>query len=115
MKRVYPFFTRNFKIIWTKLALEDLEVIYEYIAKGSTYYAQKTIAKLRFRTQILKDFPESGRIIPEIENSNFRELIEGNYRIMYKVVNSNRIDILTVHNCARLIENAYDFSDFEDD
>ena len=31
------------KIIWTKLALEDLDVIYEYIAKGSTYYAQKTI------------------------------------------------------------------------
>ena len=59
------------QINWTEQAVLDLKEINFFISKDSKYYAQKTIAKLRLRTQILKDFPESGRIIPEIENSNF--------------------------------------------
>lgn len=48
-------------------------------------------------------------MVPEFENENIRELIKGNYRIVYQIIDDNRIDILTVHNCARLIENTYNF------
>jgi toxin ParE1/3/4 len=89
------------RINWTDQAVFDLKEIKYFISKDSKYYAQKTIEKLRFRTQILKEFPESGRIIPEIENPNFRELIEGSYRIMYKIVDLHRIDILTVFHTSR--------------
>ncbi len=89
------------QINWTEQAVFDLKDIKIYISKDSKYYAQKTIASIRFRTQILKLFPESGRIIPEIEVENYRELIEGNYRIMYKIVDEYRIDILSVFHSAR--------------
>ena len=89
------------QINWTEQAVLDLKDIKFYISKDSVYYAQKTIAKIRFRTQILKLFPKSGRIIPEIEVENYRELIEGNYRIMYKIVDAYRIDILSVFHSAR--------------
>lgn len=89
------------QINWTAQAVFDLKDISRYISRDSKYYAQKTIAILRYRTQILKTFPKSGRIIPEIEHEDFRELIEGNYRIMYKIVEEERIDILSVFHSAR--------------
>ena len=89
------------QINWTTQSVLDLKDIQFYIAKDSKYYAQKTIAKIRFKTQILKTFPKSGRIIPEIEDENYRELIDGNYRIMYKIVNKNRIDMLSIFHSAR--------------
>jgi len=39
--------------------------------------------------------------VPELTESDFRELIEGNYRIIYKVLNDKHVDILTVHHSAR--------------
>ncbi len=89
------------QIKWTEQAVFDLKDIKFYISKDSKFYAQKTIANIRFRTQILKTFPECGRIIPEIFDANYRELIEGNYRIMYKIVSEYRIDILTIFHSAR--------------
>ncbi len=44
--------------------------------------------------------PLSGRIVPEKEDPNIRELIEGNYRIFYRVTRNN-ITILRIHNSAR--------------
>ena len=39
--------------------------------------------------------------MPEINRENIRELIEGNYRIIYKILEENKIDILTIHHSAR--------------
>jgi plasmid stabilization system protein ParE len=40
------------EIIWTPFALEDLQSIYDYIAKDSTYYANRFIDKLVDRVDI---------------------------------------------------------------
>jgi len=45
--------------------------------------------------------PESGRIVPELENSEIRELFEGNYRIVYRIKTKDYIEILTVHHTSR--------------
>ena len=74
------------QINWTLLAKSDLKNIFDYIAFDSKYYAKKTILEIRDETQILKKFPQIGRVIPEIGNEHFREIIYGNYRIMYKLV-----------------------------
>ncbi|WP_223177628.1 type II toxin-antitoxin system RelE/ParE family toxin [Psychroflexus maritimus] len=50
---------------------------------------------------MLKSQNYSGRMISEIQNENIREILQGNYRIIYRVVNKNRIDILTVHHSSR--------------
>jgi len=72
------------KIIWTKRALIDLDDIAEYIAKGSPKYAHITVQNLIEETKILNSHPLIGRMVPEYGDENFRELIRGNYRIIYK-------------------------------
>jgi toxin ParE1/3/4 len=91
------------EIIWTPFALEDLQSIYDYIAKDSPYYANRFIDKLVDRVDILIDLPEAGRIVPEFENELIRELIEGSYRIIYKINSINEIGIVRVHHSARLL------------
>ena len=89
------------QIKWTRQSVKDLSDIFEYIRIDSKRYAQRQIIRIKARTQVLKRNPKIGKLVSEIPDSGYRELIEGNYRIIYKVVNSNRIDILTVHHSAR--------------
>jgi len=90
------------EIIWTKIALKDAEEIHDYIAKDSIYYAQKTIEKFFERIKILHELPNAGRVVPELNNSVIRELIEGNYRIIY-TVKKKGISVLRIHHSSRQI------------
>ena len=94
------------EIRWTNQALDDIDNIAEYIAKDSLKYAK--IQTLRFfeATEILITKPKIGRIVPEIKKSTIRELILGNYRIIYKFLNIKRVDILAVHHSARKINKS---------
>jgi toxin ParE1/3/4 len=49
--------------------------------------------------------PFSGKKVPEINLDNIPEILFGNYRIIYKIVIENQIDIITIHNRKRLFEN----------
>ena len=93
------------KLIWTDQAIDDLEDIGNYIAENSEMYAKLTIQKIYERTDILKSFPQAGRIVPEKNEENVRELIEGNYRIIYEIVSENLIYILTVYHSARNLKS----------
>ena len=89
------------RINWTFQAKDDLKAIAEYISKDSMRYAKLQVTRLKTRTRILKTQTRSGKIVPEINQQNIRELIEGSYRIIYKIVEDNQIDILTIHHSAR--------------
>ncbi|RLD37463.1 MAG: type II toxin-antitoxin system RelE/ParE family toxin [Bacteroidetes bacterium] len=89
------------RINWTFQAKGDLKDIAEYISKDSKRYAKLQVTRLKTRTRILKTQTRSGKIVPEINQENIRELIEGSYRIIYKIVEDNQIDILTIHHSAR--------------
>lgn len=89
------------QINWTNQAKEDLKSIAEYISIDSIRYAKLQIKKIRERTQVLKSFQKSGRVVLEIGDENIRELIEGQFRIIYKVCSASKIDILTVYHSAR--------------
>lgn len=91
------------KVIWTEFALDDLKSIHEYISKDSKPYADKFVEKLISRVDQLENFPKSGRITPEFDSEIIRELIEGNYRIVYKI-NPNHIGIVRVHHAARQLK-----------
>lgn len=99
------------KVIWTDSAIQDLNDIGDYISKDSERYAEITITKLFDSVEILETNPFVGKFINEINDKSVRELIRGSYRIVYQIINESRIDILTVHNCARLLENTFDFSE----
>jgi len=77
------------RINWTLQAKDDLKNIADYISKDSVIYAKRQVIKIRKRTEILKTQIRSGKIVPEIEDPDIRELIEGNYRIIYKIISKN--------------------------
>jgi len=78
-----------------------LKDIAEYIWKDSKLYAKLQVTRLKTRTRVLKTQTRSRKIVFEINRENIRELIEGSYRIIYTIVEDNRIDILTIHHSAR--------------
>ncbi|MEO5787533.1 MAG: type II toxin-antitoxin system RelE/ParE family toxin [Gelidibacter sp.] len=93
------------QINWTHQSIADLKDIFEYISIDSTAYAKLQIIRIKNRTKILRSQIYSGKIVPEINKAHTRQLIEGNYRIIYKIVNPLRADILTVHHSARDLTN----------
>jgi len=90
---------------WTLGAIDDLDAIATYIANDSTKYAAIQVQKIRERARQITIFPRSGRIVPELEDESIRELIEGSYRLIYKIVSDDYVDILTVHHSSRLLNN----------
>ena len=91
------------KLVWTELSTEDLKEIFDYIAKDSVRYASITVRKIYNRAQDIIDNPYLGRIVPEINEKVIREVISGNYRIVYKIINEFQVDILRVYHSARLL------------
>ena len=69
-----------------ELAVDDLERIRDYIAKDSEFYSLRLIERVFQVIERLKLFPESGRVVPEINDSNIKRTDFGpNYRIIYKI------------------------------
>ncbi|MFM2061813.1 MAG: hypothetical protein RLZZ507_1483 [Cyanobacteriota bacterium] len=91
------------KIFWTDTAIEHLSAIYIYIGQNSSQYAQRIVDRITRRSQQISQFPFSGRIAPEFDNKQIREVIEGAYRIIY-YIKSEQIDILAVIHGSQLVE-----------
>ena len=102
------------KVVWTDAAIEDLDEIGEWIAKDSVKYAERTVEKLFNAPDILEEHPKAGPMSSEFNDETIRQLIRGNFSIVYRIVNEFRIDVMTVHWCARLIENAFDLDEFDE-
>ena len=90
------------KIIWTQRSLIDLKSIAEYISKDSVKYASLTIERIIDVTIHLETNPRIGRMVPEMgKNDKIREIILGNYRIIYKITGTLIVHILTVNHSAK--------------
>lgn len=89
------------RINWTLQAKDDLKAIAGYISKDSKQYGKLQVMRLKNRTKILKTQIRPGKIVSEISREDIRELIEGSYRIIYKIVEDDHIDILTIHLSAQ--------------
>lgn len=76
----------GFEVILTPQSLEDLEVIVTFIASDNQERARSFGYELIDRAISISTFPERGRTVPEIGDSNVREIIHRSYRIIYEVV-----------------------------
>ena len=72
------------QIIWTEPALSDLNAIAEYIALDNFTAAQKLVERVFNSVDRLNQFPESGRIPPELSDSKYREIIIRPCRVFYR-------------------------------
>ena len=92
------------KIVWTELSISDLKEIFDYIAEDSTRYASITANKIYQRVQPIIENTYIGRMVPEFSKKSIREIIDGNYRIIYLVKSKSQVDILRVYHTARLLK-----------
>jgi len=93
---------------WTEKASKNLQAIFDYISKDSKVYAARYVKALIHATKKLKDMPRCGRIVPELEDPRFREVIYGNYRIVYRIIGTDDdCEILSVIHGARDMKGAF--------
>lgn len=77
-----------YKTVFSRYAEDDLVEILDYFSSKDPEYSLKLLKTIENRVAVLKKFPERGRIVPELESQNiieYRELIEGNYRIIFAI------------------------------
>ncbi|MDC0664327.1 type II toxin-antitoxin system RelE/ParE family toxin [Marinobacter sp. SS21] len=72
------------EVIWTEPALQELDAIAEYIALDNPAAASDLVQQVFDKTERLEDFPQSGRIPPELPNSVYREVVVPPCRIFYR-------------------------------
>ena len=99
------------KIVFSKAARFDLKEIVDYIKRDSIKYAYLEKRKIEEAIEKLPKHPTLGRIVPELNNEDLRELIFRNYRIIYQPLSEGRISILSIHHHSRLIPNNPAFKD----
>jgi addiction module RelE/StbE family toxin len=90
------------KILWTENGSNSFEEIVQYIAKDSPHYAGNFAKKILSSIENLEHFPEIGRIVPEYNRPDLREIIYQNYRIVYKIVGDAIYIALVVHGCRNI-------------
>jgi plasmid stabilization system protein ParE len=90
------------KVVWSATAAAHLTAIHQFIARDSERYALRMIDRLTRRSQQIGFFPQSGQLVPEYNDRSIREVIEGPYRIIYRV-DSDRVIVVSVVHGAQLL------------
>ena len=80
---------------WTDRARRDLLAIGRYIARDDPAAARQWIERLRERAQQAAIAPHAGRMVPELQREDIREVFLRTYRMVYRV-REQVIDVLTV-------------------
>ncbi|WP_334048827.1 type II toxin-antitoxin system RelE/ParE family toxin [Alteromonas gracilis] len=83
------------EIIWTEPAVNDLDLIAEYIAVSNLVAAKKLVKEVFAKVEILEEYPKSGKSVSELPSLNYRELYVKPCRIFYKS-EDNKVFILHV-------------------
>lgn len=90
------------KVLWTQKAYDRLEEIFGYIEIDSPDNARKWVSKLFTKVEHLSASPKLGRKVPELGSSHIRELIFGNYRVIYRIAGET-IYILTIRHFKQIL------------
>ena len=91
-----------YKLVWSPAARDDLHDIVVFIARDNSERAMSFGYELVSETDQLQDFPELGRMVPEYQNQNLREIIFRPYRIVYRVNHERKLcEIARVWHSAR--------------
>jgi plasmid stabilization system protein ParE len=67
---------------------------------GLLPYAAAFTARVNAAIDVLRRFPRSGRVVPEYDDESIREVIVGNYRVVYRL-RGQRVAIVAVSQGSR--------------
>ena len=88
------------ELIWSPRAVADLEEIRTFIDTDSPAWADLTVRRIVAAVERLEQFPDSGRMVPERQSPELREVISGNFRIVYRR-RASTVEIATVFRGSR--------------
>ena len=89
-------------VIWTHAATEDVAEIHEFISRDSRKYASQTIDRIHASANSLRRFPERGELLNELRHSNYRQIVSGAYRVIYRIgEDSRQVFVVAVIHSAR--------------
>ena len=95
------------QLVWSPSALTSLAEVCEYISRDSDHYAKLFAQRIFAAAEMLALFPESGRVVPEYDRRDVRELLFQNYRIVYRI-KGDEVQIAAVMHGARLLPDIWD-------
>lgn len=95
------------EVILSKKFVVRLEECIDFIAVDDLITAFNWSDGVFEHIDLLRAHPESGRVVSEFDQSNVRELIHGNYRLIYEVKPSH-IEMLTIWHTRRLLGKEFD-------
>lgn len=87
---------------WTETATKDLEEVAEFIGRESRFYAAALVRETRAAARSLRTFAERGRVVPEIDAPDIRELFIKSYRLIYQVTADHVFILAFVHGARDL-------------
>jgi toxin ParE1/3/4 len=93
------------EIIWAPRALDDLVALIEHISKDAPMAARRFAQKIVRRVELLKMQPVIGNLIAEDDTETYREILQGNYRVIYRS-EPEQIIIVAVYHAAKLLDAA---------
>jgi addiction module RelE/StbE family toxin len=93
------------QIRWSRESSNDLESIFQFIARDSEEYARRAVDRIMDATEPLLDFPKMGRQVPEFDDPAIRDIIVYSYRVIYRV-EADGVTIVGIIHGARELRNA---------
>ncbi len=96
------------RVLWTSAALGHLADIYEHVARDSTRYAKRLVDRITARSRQIASFPESAPVVAEYADPTIREVLEGPYRVIYRIESELAIVLAVVHSARPLPPEAHD-------
>ncbi len=94
------------KIYWSIIARRSLQEIADYIATDSPFYAVNFVERILAQVDKLNEFPEIGRVVPEFQCNNLRELLFQNYRIVYRIKEKHVFIVAVSHSSMNIVSHA---------
>jgi toxin ParE1/3/4 len=87
-------------VVWADRALKTLAKIHSKLTEDSPEVANRIIDEILKRGDQIASFPYSGRKVTFYNRNDIRELIEGKYRIIYRV-RQERIEIINIFHTSQ--------------
>ncbi len=94
-------------VVWSPEALNDVDDIASYIARDSVFYAAAVVQKILDTSRELSDFPQIGRMVPELSDEAIRERFVYSYRLIYQIHDEEILIVAIVHG-KRLLDSLGD-------
>jgi len=97
---------QKYKIIISSFTENDLKEIVKYFIEVNLEYAKDLLIKIKSKIFELREFLERGKVVPELEQQGiikYRQILEGNYRIIYSV-KKYEVNVLVVVDSRRELE-----------